>query len=73
MAKFSFGLVVSGDGHFDGTEEGIRSLAAWRVQNKLVSLTSLPTEFRVKGLLQKILSGQKPASTVNLDRALAKQ
>jgi WD40 repeat protein len=66
-------LVVGANGLFDGTEEGIRTLAAWRVQNRLVSLSSLPTEFRVKGLLQKILSGQTPAAPVNLYAILEKQ
>jgi len=66
-------LVVSGEGLFDGTEEGIRSLAAWRLQNRLVSLTSLPAEFRVKWLLQKILSGQTLATPASLKASLAKQ
>ena len=58
--------VVAANGLFDGTEEGIRTLAAWRTQNGLVSFVSLPAEFRVNGLLQKILSGHAPASQVNL-------
>jgi WD40 repeat protein len=66
-------LVVGGDGHFDGTDDGIRSLAVWRIGNRLVSLDSLPTEFRVKGLLQKMLSGQTHATTVTINTILQKQ
>ena len=51
-------LAASADGHFDGADEGIRSLAAWRVGNRLVSLDSQPKGFQVKGLLQKVLSRQ---------------
>lgn len=65
-------LVVSGDGHFDGTDGGIRSLAAWRVQDRLVSLDSLPAEFHVKGLLQKILTRQNVGDQTNLPAILAK-
>jgi WD40 repeat protein len=54
-------LVVSEDGLFDGTDEGIRTLAAWRVQNRLVSFTQLPAEFRADRLLHKMPSRQAPA------------
>jgi len=65
-------LVVTGDGHFDGTDDGVRSLAVWRIGNRLVSLDSLPTAFRVKGLLQKVLSRQALSGQLNLSAVLSK-
>jgi hypothetical protein len=64
-------LVVSTDGHFAGTEEGIRILAAWRVGNRLMSLTALP-ELGVRGLLQKILRQQPPSFSETLHAVLEK-
>jgi hypothetical protein len=64
-------FVVSTDGHFAGTEEGIRILAAWRVGNRLMSLTALP-ELGVRGLLQKILRQQPPSSSETLHAVLDK-
>ena len=62
---------VSTDGRFDGTEEGIRILVAWRVGNRLVSLTALP-ELGVRGLLQKMLLQQPPSFSETLHTVLEK-
>jgi len=63
--------VVSTDGRFDGTEEGIRILVAWSVGNRLVSLTALP-ELGVRGLLQKMLLQQPPSFSETLHTVLEK-
>jgi WD40 repeat protein len=63
-------LIVAANGLYDGTEAAINSLAAWRIGNRLVSMTSLPPQFHVKGLLLKVLAEETPNSAMDLQQLL---
>ncbi len=52
--------VVTPDGLFDGTPEGMQRLVAWRFGNETAPLETFFNEFYYPGLLADILAGKQP-------------
>ena len=53
-------VVVTPDGLFDGSPEGMQKLVAWRFGNQTAPLEALFNEFYYPGLLAEILAGRRP-------------
>jgi hypothetical protein len=62
-------LVITPEGLFDGTPEGMR-LATWRVGNRSFTLDQLRDSFRHEGLLQELFAGKRPKPKQDLASTL---
>jgi WD40 repeat protein len=59
-------VVVSPDGLFDGSIQGISQLVAWRFGNETLPLETFFNEFYHPGLLAEIVAGKRPKATKDI-------
>ena len=59
-------LVVTPDGLFDGSEEGMQKLVAWRIGNRVYPPDRFFADYYTPGLLARIFAGERPKPHVDL-------
>ncbi len=66
MANNDDWVVLTPDGLFDGSPEGMRRLVGWRFGNEVAPPEIFFNEFYHPGLLAEILAGKRPAAVRNI-------
>jgi hypothetical protein len=61
-------LVVTPDGLFDGSVQGMQKLVAWRIKQQMFPPDRFFTDYYAPGLLERVLSGQSPAPPAGIER-----
>jgi WD40 repeat protein len=59
-------LAVTPEGLFDGSEQGMKELVAWRIRNHMYPPDRFFSDFYTSGLLELIFSGQSIQSKLNI-------
>lgn len=58
-------LAVTPDGLFDGSEQGMQKLVAWRIGNRVYPPDRFFADFYTPGLLARIVAGERPKPTID--------
>jgi WD40 repeat protein len=66
MSNRSDWVVVMPDGLFDGSEQGMQKLVAWRIGNRMFPPDKFFADFYTPGLLARILAGDRPKAQIDL-------
>jgi hypothetical protein len=61
-------LVVTREGLFDGSEEAMHQLVAWRIGHQMYPLDRFFADFFAPGLLAQIIDGERPSPRIDLAR-----
>ena len=59
-------LAVTPDGLFDGTEQGMQKLVAWRIGNHVYPPDKFFADYYTPGLLTRIFAGERPKPKVDI-------
>jgi hypothetical protein len=59
-------LVVTPDGLFDGSEQGVKRLVAWRIGNRVYPPDRFFADFYTPGLLARLFAGERPRPTIDM-------
>jgi WD40 repeat protein len=59
-------VVVTPDGLFDGSEQGMQKLVSWRIGNRVYPPDRFFADYYTPGLLARIFAGERPKPTVDL-------
>jgi hypothetical protein len=66
MRESSDWLVVTPDGLFDGSEQGMQKLVAWRIGNRVYPPDRFFADFYTPGLLARIFAGERPKPQIDM-------